>query len=156
MRGPWSHIIAVLAALIIGGATATLGTLVYCVAFFNDIQTNRHFFRRVANYAGSGAILGTLLALRTAFPLSLQRRPITFNEFLGVIGNAATMLTLLMIAMCWFRLWLEVRGIARESADSSKSRYMSKFQRVPTFFFLWLPNLVGTYAAFGVWQMFKQ
>jgi hypothetical protein len=150
---PWTYAVAALASLTIFGATATLTTLGYCLAFFRDVQAGRDFFKWVANYAGFGAVLGTLLGCRAAASLAGGRHPVAFTEFLGVIGNAATMLTLLMIAICWWRLWGVVRTIAHSTAGNSPTSQLRWLWSRSTFVVSFAGNLAGIHAAYGVWHI---
>lgn len=129
VSGAWEVYSNGLWAAVAFGATATLTTLAYCLVFFRDVEPTRKFLTWVAQYAGIGAILGTLLGCRMALPLVIaSKQPggqaFTFSGFLGMVSNTATMLTLLMIATCWIRMWGVVSAIARaNAAETPVSRW---------------------------------
>lgn len=82
---------------------STLTFLVYCLLFGGTTETNKKFLAAVLNRAGIGAALGTLLGVRLAPALlaPASGTSATFPEYLSDIGNAITLLTLVLIATLW-------------------------------------------------------
>ncbi|HKS47971.1 MAG TPA: hypothetical protein VJT49_23235 [Amycolatopsis sp.] len=158
---PWSYITDGLWALVVFGATSTLGFLLYCLTFFRDSEPTRKFLTGITQYAGTGAVMGTLLGCRMAIPLVAASKtvgqPFTFVSFLGVVSNTATMLTLLMIAMCWRASLGLAMECARVSADEETPRHWTLPDLMKTKGLVAIialtANLVGGQAAWAVWIM---
>jgi hypothetical protein len=159
---PWSYLTDGLCVAVVFGATSTLTTLAYCLIVFRDVEPTTNFLKWVAQNAGIGAVLGTLLGCRMALPLvEAAKRPggqsLSFVGFLGIVSNTATMLTLLMIAACWWRL----AGLVKEISSANAERATRPRWAVPRwaktaglrFVTLILSNLGGVLAAQAVWMM---
>lgn len=159
---PWSNVTDWVCVAVVFCATSTLTSLMYCLMFFRDVEPTRNFLRWVTQYAGIGAVLGTLLGCRMALPLvaiskSPGSQPFSFVGFLGVVSNTATMLTLLMIAACWWRLAGLVTDIARTSAEEATPPRWAVFSWLKTtglvLVTLVVSNFGGYRAAEAVWIM---
>jgi hypothetical protein len=82
---------------------STLTILAYCLVFAGPSETNKKFLAAVLNRAGIGATLGALLGVRLA-PALLgpgSGTGVTFPGYLGDLGNAVTLLTLVLISTVW-------------------------------------------------------
>lgn len=160
---PWLFVLAGICACAGWGATATLTTLAYSMIFFRNVEPARAFLRWVAHYAGIGAILGTLLGCRVAWSLASTTKtdgqPYTFLDFLSEVSNTATMLTLLMIATCWWRLRLVLKRIAdaslAETPTSTTGRTLPRWTKdgLPTFVALFAGNLSGFFAGWSILRL---
>jgi hypothetical protein len=97
------RVVTVAIAAVLFLSFSTLTFLVYCLLFGGITETNKRFLAAVLNRAGIGAALGTLLGVRLAPALlaPASGTSATFPEYLGDLGNAITMLTLVMIATVW-------------------------------------------------------
>lgn len=167
---PWSFVVASLAAAIVGFSTATLTSLVYCLAFFRDVEPARNLLKWIANYAAIGAILGTLLGLRMTGPLltDTQQHPdaqhITFVGLLGTISNTATLFTLFMIAVCWLRIPFLIKEVAADSTAASHTSSQplpawtrfSTLRRLQIFSLLLVGNFAGLWAGYAVWKILQR
>lgn len=116
---PWLYVVAVVAAVVFFAAVSTLTLLGYCLVVVRHATAATTFLTRVGNYSAIGAIAGTLLGLRVAAPqLADSPQEPTFVELVGVVGNTATLLTLVMIAACWPSLL----GLVRATKDAAMER----------------------------------
>jgi hypothetical protein len=114
----WKEAVAVFAFAVVFSATATLAFLGYLLVIQRAARSAQVIGRfkvasdelmtMVASYAGVGAILGTLLGLRLAAPLQVAlplnpnpAPPPTFMEYVSLLGNVITIVTLVMISACW-------------------------------------------------------
>ncbi len=105
---------------------STLTFLVYCLLFAGRTQVSeiseisKKFLAATLNRAGIGATLGTLLGVRLAPALlaPASGTSTTFPEYLGDVGNAITLLTLVLIAT----LWPYSAGLFREALIYSFDR----------------------------------
>jgi hypothetical protein len=92
---------AIAAVLFLSFSTLTI--LAYCLLFGGPSETNKKFLAAVLNRAGIGATLGALLGVRLA-PALLgpgSGTGATFPGYLGDVGNAVTLLTLVLISTVW-------------------------------------------------------
>jgi hypothetical protein len=161
---PWSYLTDSVCALVTFGATSTLTTLAYCLVIFRDSEPVRKFLNWVAQNAGIGAVLGTLLGCRMALPLALTAKPATgqdvnFVGFMGIVSNTATMFTLFMIATCWWRVAALVTQIGRVGVEQGEGlfervTYWARTKGLGIVAVL-LSNYAGLSAAAGVWQMLQ-
>ncbi|HEY7596086.1 MAG TPA: hypothetical protein VH969_23285 [Actinophytocola sp.] len=109
LTGTWSYIAGALAATFTFLAMSTLMSMAYCFMFPRDTTLVRAFAASVGNFAAIGAIVGTLLGLRLVVPFGIdlvQHRADhdqPFMECISIVGSAATMVTLMMIGLCWVR-----------------------------------------------------
>lgn len=166
---PWSFVVAILVAATMGLSTATLTSLVYCLAFFRDVEPARNLLKWIANYAAIGAILGTLLGLRMAGPLlaDAQQHPtaqhVTFVGLLGTVSNTATLFTLFMIAVCWLRIPVLIKEVAADSTSAShtSSKPLPAWTRHPklrwlqNFSLVVVGNSAGLWASIAVWNILQ-
>ncbi|MFI6928373.1 hypothetical protein ACIBIZ_51195 [Nonomuraea spiralis] len=112
----WKEAVAIFAFAVVFSATATLAFLGYLLVLQRAARSAQIIGRfkvasdelmtMVASYAGVGAILGTLLGLRLAAPLQVAlplnpTPPPTFMEYISLLGNMITIVTLVMISSCW-------------------------------------------------------
>ena len=92
---------AITAILFLSHSTLTI--LAYCLVFASPSETNKKFLAAVLNRAGIGATFGALLGVRLA-PALLgpgSGTSATFPGYLGDVGNAVTLLTLVLISTVW-------------------------------------------------------
>jgi hypothetical protein len=157
---PWLYIVAAVASIATFASVATLTVLAYSIRFLRFLPAAKRFFSFVGNYSAVGAVAGTVLGLRMAGPLLVDsmRHPATkrfdFTDLMGVTGNTITMLTLVMVALCWPYAWGPVLAITRAeragSADSPGRRVPAAALAFPV---LVAGNAGGLYAAGAMWRI---
>jgi hypothetical protein len=148
---PWLYIVAVVASVATFAAVATLTVLAYSIRFLRFLPAAKRFFSFVGNYSAVGAVAGTVLGLRMAGPLLIHNKNFGFADLMSETGNTITMLTLLMVALCWPYAWGPVLAISRaERATSAVRRMPAATLAFPV---LIAGNLGGLYSAAAMWRI---
>jgi hypothetical protein len=154
--------VAIAAVLFLSFSTLTF--LMYCLLFnrrtknnkISEInEINKRFVAAALNRAGIGATLGTLLGVRLAPALldPASGTSATFPEYLGDIGNAITLLTLVLIATLWAYSAGLFRQVLIYSFDRDPIRVIPVRQRkLVAMLFIIGVNAVGFELAFAVYH----
>lgn len=95
--------VAVAVAVVLFLSFSTLTILAYCLLLGSSSEVNKRFLGAVLNRAGIGATLGTVLGIRLAPALLAPATgaPASLPDYLSDVGNAATLLTLVLISTAW-------------------------------------------------------
>ena len=139
--GNLHHAITAAIAALLFLSFSTLTFLAYCLLFGTSSKTSQKFLAAVLNRAIIGATLGTLLGIRMA-PALLDPSSggsATFPNYLGDVGNAITLLTLVLIST----LWPHSFGAFRQAVIDSFDR--DPLRRVPVSLRKWavMPFALG-------------
>jgi len=143
---PWLHVFAWAAAAATYLSTVVAVVFGYVFAFPRDVRAARVFAGIVANYAGIGALLGSLLGLRAAYPLYYDEN-YSFVRYIGIVGNSTMALTLAAVALCWLLSVGAVLDVLRANFPESR------LHRAVAFALLLVANRVAWASADAVWHM---
>ena len=116
--GGLHYAVAAAIAAVLFFSFSTLTILAYGLLFGGRSETNKKFITAVLNRAGIGATLGALLGVRLAPALMGPGHGTgaTFPGFLGDVGNAVTLLTLVLLSTAWpYSLGALTRGVGDTS-----------------------------------------
>ncbi|MFI7425391.1 hypothetical protein ACIBPB_00240 [Micromonospora sp. NPDC049836] len=121
---PWRTVTAVVAAVVVFLAVSTLTQLVTVLMLPVTVPSARAFLTHVGEFSAVGAILGTALGFRMGEHLFVAagRDPARygFPDLLATISDAITLMTLLMIALCWVRAAALGRDLVRAVRESGR------------------------------------
>lgn len=167
--GPWRDVVAAALAAVVYLSLSVLTTLTYCLLALREVELAKQFLRRVGAYSALGAALGTLLGAKIALPLWSDRSTspgvteLTFVEWVSIVSNTATVMTLLFLALCWPYAYGPVRAsmahLLRRSSDG-RQPYVETNPRkalaiAVALLVLFSGNFAGLQAGVATWQMLK-
>lgn len=151
---PWRVVVAGIAAVVVFLALSTLTQLIYILAFPVSLPSTKRFLMVLGNFSAVGAILGTALGFRMGMHLfdGARRDPSRYGlaELLDTIGDGVTLMTLIMIALCWPFAVALGRELAQELRKRGQSRGTAQ---VFAFMVLAVGNLLGLNAAAFAYQL---
>ncbi len=112
---------------------STLTFLGYYLLFGGATETNKKFVATVLNRAGIGVTLGTLLGVRLApaLPGPASGTSATFPVYLGDVGNAVTLLMLVLISTVWPYSLGPLKPAAADSFEGVPIRVPVRLRELP-------------------------
>ncbi|HZM79944.1 MAG TPA: hypothetical protein VFC19_29780 [Candidatus Limnocylindrales bacterium] len=146
------NVVAFLIVAVLFLSFSTLSLLAYSLMFGGASSANKKFAAAVLNRAGIGAALGILLGIRLAPALLSPGSPhqVPFPEYLSDVGNAVTVLTLVLISTVWPYTLGPLRQSIIDSFDRLPFRTPLSIRKAAAFIFVFTVNLTGAYLAQAV------
>jgi hypothetical protein len=162
VTGRWEMVLAGASALVVFLATSTLTTTAYLVMFRRDTTGVRAFLNTLGTFATIGAILGTLLGLRLTLTFADEvaahpedhEQPLL--EYVSLVGSTATVLTLVMVGLCWVRALGATKltlSVNLGTAHVQEPWYVLWPRRIYGVLLVFGGNTIGAYAAIGIWSI---
>jgi hypothetical protein len=150
--GQAHEVVAYLIAAVLFLSFSTLSLLAYSLVLGNASTASKKFAAAVLNRAGIGAALGILLGVRLAPALLDPRSPhkVPFPEYLSDVGNAVTVLTLVLISTMWGYAVGPFRQVVIDSLERLPFRTSLPIRKVIAFLIISAVNLPGIYLAQAV------
>ncbi|MFG2056815.1 hypothetical protein ACGFI9_22605 [Micromonospora sp. NPDC048930] len=151
---PWRVVVAAVAAVVVFLAVSTLTQLTTVLMLPVTPPSTRSFLTHIGEFSAVGAILGTALGFRMGEHLFVEagRDPARygFPDLLGAISDAITLMTLLMVALCWARSAILAREMVRALRESGRLRGVAAYAPV---LLLAVGNYIGVQAGAFAYEL---
>lgn len=155
---PWRAVAGWSAGIVVFLAASTLTQLIAIFLTPVRLPSTRPYLEFVGSFSAIGAILGVAMGFRGAehlfFDAGRDAGRYGLPDFLSTVGNDVTLVTLLMLALCWpYTLILFV-----ELARARRERFTYRGRPIPgaklaSLIFVLYGNYIGLNTAFFAYQL---
>ncbi|MEU4474301.1 hypothetical protein [Micromonospora sp. NPDC023888] len=160
---PWRGVAGWTAGFVVFFAASTLTQIVAVFATPVRLPSTRRFLEFVGTYSAIGAIAGAALGVRGAMHLFVGEGRDSgrygLPDFLSTMSDDITLVTLIMLALCWpfaIKLFREMASAIRERSTHQGVRIPGATSHLVSFVILAYGNWTGLNAAFFAYELLNR